>query len=337
MRANTFIKTVFTLVVLAVITSACTGRFLSSNEIARDGSAYKGRYAGIVTVKKKDTLASLAQTYLKDAGKAWWIAQYNGITDPMPGQKLVIPYKPPVYGGLQDNGYQMVPILLYHSVAKKPRRRQVISIQTFTDQMDYLRSNGYVTIGLDQLLAFVNLKDAIPARSVVVCFDSEDSWVYKTAYSILKKRGMKASVFVSTKRINKKGRLSWKHIMKMAASGWNIGSKGVTGQNLTKADKGETARQYIKQLEREIKDSKKILIQKLKKQCLYFAYPQGGFNDLIIALLKKHGYQAGFIRSRGSNPFYVNNFKIRLTRVDGSWDKKTFRRNLKIFQSAELK
>ena len=34
----------------------------------------------ILAARPGDTLASLAERYLGDAGKAWWIAQFNNIT-----------------------------------------------------------------------------------------------------------------------------------------------------------------------------------------------------------------------------------------------------------------
>lgn len=50
----------------------------------------------------------------------------------------------------------------------------------------------------------------------------------------------------------------------------------------------------MNELEKELKDSKNIIEQKLKKEVSYFSYPIGYYNDKVIGLSKKY-YNASFI------------------------------------------
>ena len=53
----------------------------------------------------------------------------------------------------------------------------------------------------------------------------------------------------------------------------------------------------------EINYPKKLIKSKLNIDCKYLAYPYGETNNLVIALLKKYGYQAAFTIDRKPNPF----------------------------------
>ena len=73
----------------------------------------------IVSVRSGETPASLAERYLGDAGKAWWIAQFNNATTLRQGQVVVIPLRQRNPIGVFANGYQTVPILCYHRFGVK--------------------------------------------------------------------------------------------------------------------------------------------------------------------------------------------------------------------------
>ncbi len=76
----------------------------------------------IVAVRDGDTLAQLAERYLGDAGKAWWIAQFNGVTAVRAGQTIVIPLRMRNAVGVYANGYQTIPDPLL-SPLRQPRQQ----------------------------------------------------------------------------------------------------------------------------------------------------------------------------------------------------------------------
>lgn len=93
-----------------------------------------------------------------------------------------------------------VPILIYHRVlpfAKKSTDVNVISLQTFYQQMEFLHHNGYKTLGLDEYDAPENQN----SKSVCITFDDAtlDHWVY--VHPVLEKFSIHATLFVPTSKI----------------------------------------------------------------------------------------------------------------------------------------
>jgi peptidoglycan/xylan/chitin deacetylase (PgdA/CDA1 family) len=320
---------------LCLLLSACTGHLLQSE--LNTSEPVSGEGFVIVTVKSQDTFSSLAQSYLNDPRKGWWIAAYNGVDTLAAGQKLVIPLEPITYGGLQTNGYQTVPVLLYYQVEHEAKNPRITNEVQFEQQLVFLKENGFRTIHLDELNTFIAFKDTIPPRAVIISFDTVGTWVYEIAYPLLKKHGMTAAIFITTEDIDKPGNLSWSQLTQMAVDGFDIGTLGRSGKDLLKLRPNEKAEAYLNRLEGEITEAKADIEARTGKECHYFAYPNGETNDLITAMLKKHGFQAAFTRKRGSNPFFVEPFQLRRSLIYGHYDLSQFKQNLATFRSAELK
>jgi peptidoglycan/xylan/chitin deacetylase (PgdA/CDA1 family) len=323
------------LVLLVLFAAACTGHFIPAD--GRSGDPVKGPGFVIVTAGPQDSLASLAGKYLEDEHKGWRIATYNGVDTVTAGQHVVIPLEPVVYGGLTTSGYQTVPILLYDQLAETPETPRITTKSTFERQLRYLSDNGYTTITLDQLYAFLELEDQIPAKAVVISFDSAGTWVYESAFPLLKARGMTAAVFVATEKINKTGNMTWAQLAEMAAAGFDIGSLGHSGDALAMLKPGENGDTYIKRLESEIVTAGQAIAKHTRSAGHYFAYPGGDTNDLVTALLKKHGIRMAFTRKRGTNAFFVDNLKLRRSVIYGDYDLAQFQQNVAVFQPAELR
>ncbi len=287
----------------------------------------------MVTVASGDTYASLADTYLKDKRKAWQISALNEDRPLSVGQRLIIPLVAVTYGGLCKDGYQTVPVLRYAEMAAAPAKSNIVSAHSFDRQLDYLNANGFVPVSLDQFHAFLELKDQLPPKAVVISFDTTAAWAYDIAYPVLKQRGMRAAIFISPDSVGRKGNLTWAQLAEMAGTGIEIGLHGPKID--TPAKKG--VKTYLENLETKLADPQKTFWHYLKQPCRYYAYDQGESNDLLIALLKKHGYRAAFTRKRGSNPFFADDFKIRRSTIYGYYDMARFGENLSILHSAELK
>src|SRR5262245_14147239 len=101
----------------------------------------------IVVVQRGENLASLAQRYLGDASKAWWIGEFNGVEQVQPGQEVVIPLRNRNIYGVYASGFQTIPILCYHRFGPS-RNAMTVTQQGFEQQMDYLAKNGYRVIPL---------------------------------------------------------------------------------------------------------------------------------------------------------------------------------------------
>lgn len=291
----------------------------------------------IVTVKSEESLASLAQKHLGSIDKAWQIADYNGVVDAKPGQRLVIPLKPVTPGGLKQTGYQTVPVLHYTKITAKRKGTNSVTADLFTKQLRYLINDGFRTVSLDEFYGFLNLNAQLPPKTVIITFDTTQRWVYDIAYPILLRLGLKAAVFIQPDRIDQPGHLTWEEVNKLAAAGFDIGTTGRTGKNLTRLRHENDPEALIQALEDEINTPREVIRKKTNRSCRYFAYPGGAMDDMVIALLKRHGYRAAFTRTPGDNPFFTDPFRIRRSRIRFSQDLTKFKEQLQTFNAMDLR
>ncbi len=291
----------------------------------------------IVTVADNQDLPGLAAKYLGDREKWWQIAALNNVTRVASGDILVIPRRDLHPGGLTPQGYQTVPVLAYLKLAEKKSGRLVVARSVFERQMEFLHQNGYQPVSIDRLVDYLNMKRELPPKAVVITFDNGWRSVYKIAYPILKKYRFPATVFIYTNFIGAPKALTWQQLREMSAHGISIQSQTLSLPNLTRLAPDARLQDHIMTLERELGQSKALIQKNIGKPCNYLAYPFGKTNDLVIAMAKKFGYRAGFTLNRGSNPFFVDNFKIRRSMIYGHYDLNRFAKNLKVFEPLELR
>ena len=332
-KPATRIKTLFvkTFLLFIFLLTACT--------TATQKHSQARIYNDFILVKaiEEDTLSSLAGEYLNDPTKDWLIVEFNDHKTITSGQKLIIPLKHFYKGGIKSTGYQTVPVLLYQGFSKDKAGRMIVAEADFKAQMKYLKENGYHVIMLEQLLDFIDFKEQIPEKSVVITID--DGWrsFYDIAYPVLKKHGFPATLFVYTDFIGGRKAMSWEQIKEISENGFDIQCKTRTHRSLTKLKEKESFKEYFESIEKEISYPKKLIKQKLGKDCSCLAYPYGATNNLVIAILIKHGYRAAFIVKPGSNPFFVDNFRIQRSEIYGKYDIERFKKMLSVFQKMELK
>jgi len=92
-----------------------------------------------------------------------------------------------------------VPIVAYHSVADRHDHLVAhlsLPVAAFERQLRFLSRRGFQTVTLHEVHDFLRTGAPLPPRSVALTFDDGylDNWVH--AFPLLKKYGMKATVFV---------------------------------------------------------------------------------------------------------------------------------------------
>lgn len=290
-----------------------------------------------VIAQPGDTFSSLAARYLNDPSLDWFIAEFNDMTSLKPGQELIIPLHDYDKGGLSISGYQTVPVLTYHKFSRNNGDTMTVSERSFEEQMRFLKKNGYHVIALYEFFDFLNFKTHLPQKSVVITID--DGWrsTYDIAFPILKKYGYPATLFVYTDFILQSDKtLNWALLTEMSKNGMDIESHTRTHRNLNRRDEQESFREYFESVRKELTESAEVIKTRLNREVKYLAYPYGETNPLIVALLEKLGYRGAFTVDRGSNPFFIDNCRIKRSMIYGDFDLKDFERNLTTFSSDEL-
>ncbi len=186
-----------------------------------------------------------------------------------------------------------VPIMMYHHVQDLDHHEaNWISPKNFEYQMAFLRKYHYKVLSLAELVNLTKHGNPPPRHAVVVTFDDGNADNYENAFPVLKNYKIPAAMFVPSGLMGDKDFLTWPQVKEMAGSGLvEIGSHTVRHGYLP--DLPPEKQRH------EIAQSKVDLEEKLGREVEFFAYPSGGFNDGIKAMLKSAGYDAACATNRG--------------------------------------
>ena len=88
-----------------------------------------------------------------------------------------------------------VPILMYHHLSEDITNSEMVSPEQFEAQIRALSEAGYTGVSFDELQAYVLRGEPLPEKPVVITFDDGYRSNYTLAYPILRKYGMKATIF----------------------------------------------------------------------------------------------------------------------------------------------
>jgi len=285
----------------------------------------------IVSARSGETLASLAERYLGDAGKAWWIAQLNNASTVREGQIVVVPLRQRNAIGVFANGYQTVPILCYHRFGTKTSKLNVTPA-AFEQQMEWLARNGYTVVTLARLARFLEGKEALPAKSVAITIDDGYRSSYEIAYPILRKYGFPATVFLYTDFVGASDAMTWAQMKDMTSSGLvTIQPHSKSHANLTQRLPNETDARYRDRIRREVDAPVTVIKERLAEPIFAFAYPYGDVNEYVVDLLVKDSVGQGVTVTPGGNPFYAYPYMLRRTMIFGNDDLDAFKAKLVTF------
>lgn len=192
-------------------------------------------------------------------------------------------------------------IYCYHNLTNNPWLFHV-SPSTFKKQMAYLSSIGNF-VSLKDIELYLQGKKQLPQKAFAITFDDGYRGV-KTALPVVKKLGIKPSVFVlphvskvdRTEIANHSELLSAKEIHQLEKSGWEIGYHGLTHKKLTRLTKA--------QMQKEVSRPKGLN---------YFAYPHGKYNAEIETEVQKQNYKLAF--SMNDQLLTMNSDRFAIPRV----------------------
>ncbi|HZN04384.1 MAG TPA: polysaccharide deacetylase family protein [Candidatus Polarisedimenticolia bacterium] len=210
----------------------------------------------------------------------------------------------------QEHRPDRIPALLYHRLISKERydrgeirseeRSYVVFDAFFAAQMEALQRAGYTTLHLDDYLKIRRGEMARPERPILVTFDDGFRSNYLYAFPVLRRLGMKATIFMTPDRSSRNfeknapldGPLSDDELREMSAAGVAIESHGMTHRYLTDLD-DHTIRW-------ELAESRRVLEATLGRPVRFLAIPSGAYNGTIRRLAQDTGYAAVFSMGKGT-------------------------------------
>ncbi|MCA1065268.1 polysaccharide deacetylase family protein [Rossellomorea sp. AcN35-11] len=224
-----------------------------------------------------------------------------------------------------------IPILTYHRIIKEKDLTKrhyikgkinpmIVTTENFRKQMDYLEKNGFTTLTLSELYAFLTNDLDIPDKSVVLTFDDGYKDNYIEAYPILKERGFKAANFIITGAIsNRLQTYTPKYVQyfstKELSAACDVFHFESHTYDLHKREKKDKTAYLLSKSDEKVKEDLQTSIFHLNDENLAFAYPYGEYSPNTIATLKELGFKMAFtteedIATPASHLYEVPRFQI---------------------------
>jgi len=288
-------------------------------------------------LKRNESPQLLARHYLGSQEESWRIHSANPQADFKPGTYVVVPLKETRLGGLSQEGFQTVPILCYHRFRDSCTSSLCVPSKIFDKQMAYLKNNGFTTISLEMINRFVQFKQMIPPKSIIITIDDGYRSGYDIAVPILKKYGFTATLFIYSDFVGaSRNAVTWDMLRQLKSEGFEIGSHTLSHVDLSHQMAGEDEPTYLARIKKELVDSKAILDKQLKQDTRFIAWPFGRYNVNVMELSEQAGYELGFSVDRGGNAFFEDPMALNRDQIL-SRDMDRFQSRLKTFKKAELR
>jgi peptidoglycan/xylan/chitin deacetylase (PgdA/CDA1 family) len=339
----TYIQIILLMVLImpaGLISCALTGPVsgdASKNIAASSDNIFRSKDFIVYELPAGTTPDELAARFLRDSTKSWLIEEANPGAGFKRGELIAIPLNHFDRGGLHRDGIQTIPILTYHRFANECSSPLCVRSSIFDDQMRYLKDNDFHVISPEQLLAFLDYKEGLPRKSVLITMDDGYRSTYEIAYPILKKYGFTATLFIYTDFVGvSRMAITWDQLKELKANGFSIGSHTISHSDLTARADGETDAGWMARIERELIGSKVILDKKLNQDTFVLAYPYGKYDKRSISTARKAGYKLAMSVERGGNPFFADPMYLRRDQILRK-EMQTFISRLNTFKPMSLK
>ena len=287
----------------------------------------------VLAAREGDTAESLAGKYLGGTDRAWMISEFRDGAPIRPGNVVVIPLRPRRLGGIEGEGHQVVPILIYHDIESVSRSRFAITAELFEKQLQYLKENGYVGITPDRLLRFLRYEEPLPKKAVMITIDDGYKSAKTIAAPLLQKYGYPAIFFIYTDFIGGgRNALTWNEVRELKAMGFDVQAHSKTHNNLAVPPANEGPAERTARLDAEIVAMKQLMEQRIGAPVMYYAYPYGGYDPEVVAKVKSAGYEIGFGAQKGPNPFFMHRYRLKRYSIFMEKDLTKFVEMLRTFE-----
>lgn len=217
----------------------------------------------------------------------------------------------------RDGDYtDSMPVLMYHHIDEDADSNSVVTPENFESQIKTLHDNGYTAVTLNDMYAYVYEGVELPEKPVLITFDDGYSSNYEIAFPILKKYGMKATIFAVGSSVGKdtykdtdisiKPHFTYEQAKEMMDSGvisvqthtydMHQSQDYEEGEARTGAAmlKGESEQEFMEAMENDLTQA----INEMKAQTGYeitaLAYPNGVYSDLSQHVCRSAGIKATF-------------------------------------------
>ncbi len=187
-----------------------------------------------------------------------------------------------------------VPILVYHHIRETkayPKStwswKMSVAPSIFEQHMQWIQDHGYTAVDLNTLVAIFRGEIRGPEKPIVITFDDNNLTQYDIALPVLEKHHQIGVFYLITQHLTNKGMIDAERAKDLHKRGQDVESHTITHRVLTALPGGD--------IDRELRESKKVLEDLLGKQVLHVAYPGTAHNATVREKTEADGYVTGTI------------------------------------------
>lgn len=212
-------------------------------------------------------------------------------------------------------------------------------VKGFEKQLRYLKEKGKFLKMDEACDRLNNSNEKIEGTYFCLSFDDGLKSVFKNAYPVLRNLGIPAIVYLATDFIGVSSStlagkeklktfypkdpkivefLNWKECVEMQSGGIQFGSHTCSHLHLIDAS--------VEEIEKELKESKRIIEENTGRNCIHFAAPWGKPKTdyspkILVEILERLGYRSLAASTRGSMHVGGNLMEIKRDQLLANWGK----------------
>ncbi len=296
------------------------------------------RYA-LVRLQRNQDFTDLAHVFLGHRNEDWQIREVNADQSARSGQIVAVPLQPVNSSSVYTDGYRTLPILCYHQFSAGEATHQLeLSAADFEAQLLYLKRNRYRFLSFAEVEQIMLHGRPIPERAVVVTIDDGYRSVYDVAWPLLKKHGVKATLFNYTDFIGAPAAMTWDQMREMADSGLvEIESHAKSHTSLSRQPSDASESVYLARLREEIRGANRAFERHLGSAPRFLSYPYGNSSTEASEMARKEGMALAATVTRGRNPSFADPYLLHRTMIYDDHDLADFEKMLQTFKPRRLK
>ena len=212
-----------------------------------------------------------------------------------------------------------LPVLMYHFFYDKSKETgkdgNWIEISNFEEQMKYLAENDFYFPTWEQVENYIDGKQELPEKSVVITVDDGDPSFFELAVPIIQKYKIPTTSFVITYWYGNRANDKQDYVSYQSHS-YDMHKAGSNGKGLMLSWDYDKIKDDIL-LSRDVLGGANI-----------FCYPFGQYNDLDIKVLKENGYRLAFTTKSGKVKKGSSKYELPRVRISGNTGIEEFKKKV---------
>lgn len=212
-----------------------------------------------------------------------------------------------------------LPVLMYHFFYDKSKETgkdgNWIDISNFEEQMKYLAENDFYFPTWEQVENYIDGKQELPEKSVVITVDDGDPSFFELAVPIIQKYKIPTTSFVITYWYGNRANDKQDYVSYQSHS-YDMHKAGSNGKGVMLSWDYDKIKDDIL-LSRDVLGGANI-----------FCYPFGQYNDLDIKVLKENGYRLAFTTKGGRVKKGSSKYELPRVRISGNTGIEEFKKKV---------